>query len=352
MRVVNVPIAEAVLFVPPDGVDRDPDLSNDADRAAMRKIRAQDYIQARDGRNKPDWMQSGSHRLYCPCCVDKGHLSRHMGVRSHDRPYINFRGQTEPMHRPASFVKRHDGLDHLDDCEFANRYDRFDPKARVSGDEIDERRRLLDKQLHTISIPTGDIITMPPRRIVGYKRDTEEFGPVDEGVVDPRSARSPAKAPPLNSIDAVAAFIIKHRHDPDMWNQKLLGTPDGPHSLNDIFLNSNKSVLLRCQERLQQGDAYVQIIASLTPNRIAKYREGRAFPSQPTGKLAVLFSAQNEEAMEHMKTLFSPKGRGSGQKVLAYGLAGMREDGRPEIKIFRPEQITSWQEPSPQIPLF
>ena len=223
MHVVNVPIAEAMLFVSPDGVDRDPDLGNPADRRAMRKIRAEEYIQARDGSNQPDWIKNGAHRLYCPCCVEKGHLSRHQGVRAHDRPYKNYLGEKEVMHRPASFNKRHDGLDHLDDCKFANRYTPFEPKAHVSGDEIDERRRELDKQLHTISIPTNDIITMPPRRIRGVRQDAEVFGPVEDGRVDSRAIRPATKAPALSSINDIAAFIIKHRHDPDKWNEKLVG---------------------------------------------------------------------------------------------------------------------------------
>ncbi len=352
MHVVNVPIAEAMLFVSPDGVDRDPDLGNPADRRAMRKIRAEEYIQARDGSNQPDWIKNGAHRLYCPCCVEKGHLSRHQGVRAHDRPYKNYLGEKEVMHRPASFNKRHDGLDHLDDCKFANRYTPFEPKAHVSGDEIDERRRELDKQLHTISIPTNDIITMPPRRIRGVRQDAEVFGPVEDGRVDARAIRPATKAPALSSINDIAAFIIKHRHDPDKWNEKLLGTPDGPQSLNEMFLNSNKAVTAHCQERARQEKGAGQVIASLLPNRIPRFWEGWNMPSHPSGKLVVMFAAQNEAAAEHLERLFHPKGRGSGDRVLAYGLAGLRDDGRAEIKIYRPEQVTSWQEPSPQIPLF
>ena len=69
MYVVNVPIAKAVLFIPPDGTERDPDLSSKTDRAGLSTIAAQGYNQARAGRDKPDWV-TGPHRLYCPCCLD------------------------------------------------------------------------------------------------------------------------------------------------------------------------------------------------------------------------------------------------------------------------------------------
>ncbi len=349
MRVVNVPIAEAVLFIPPDGVDRDPDLSSEVDRAALSKIRAQPYIQARDGRDKPEWIK-GAHRLYCPCCLDKGHLSRHKGVRSFDRPHINFQGEEEVMHHPASFTKRHDGLDHLDDCDFAHRHERFDPRSRISSAEIAERRAELDQRLHTISIPTAAVITMPPRRIVSYSHDAAEFGPEDNGQVSKRSAI--IKPPPLRTINELAAFIIAHKHDQVQWDEKLLHTADGPQSLHDIFLNSNRGVMTYCQTRQQLGQGMGTVVASLLPNRIPRFWEGYDMPSHPSTTPVVMFSAQNEESYEHLKDLFSPKGQGSGDKILAYGLAGMRSDGRPEIRIFRPEQVTSWQEPNPQADLF
>ena len=80
--VARVAISSAVLFIPADGVDRDPDFSNPADLAAVKRLSAAEYIKDRKE------YKASPHRLYCPCCFDKGHLSRHYGVRNHEPAHI------------------------------------------------------------------------------------------------------------------------------------------------------------------------------------------------------------------------------------------------------------------------
>ena len=71
-------------------------------------------------------------------------------------------------------------------------------------------------------------------------------------------------------------------------------------------------------------------------------------PSNPTGKLAVLFEGTTEESYVRLRQLFNRRESGKGLKVLAYGAVSLMEDGRPKISINRSTQVMAWQEPTIQ----
>lgn len=340
--IAKVPIPVAQLFVAPDGVDRDPDLNNLADRAAMRVISAADYIKART--EKPEWFKA-PHRLYCPCCVEKGHLSRHKAVENHDREQRLQSGEAVWMHFADAFHKWPKGPEHSVDCDHADRYRAFTATPK----EITAARPDLHQPLYTITLPTaGGVVLAPPR-------------PRAPGVQRPRmqpEAGSSNRLPSLRTIDDIERFVRTSYFDPAARAEKILKTPDGVKSLDELFLNSVKSVYGYCEALQETGQRKALAIVSLSPNRISKFWEGHKFPSQPVtrGKgqraLVVMFNAQDREVDEHLKAIFKRNSPFPGKKVLAYGEVCFAADGRPNVLINRREQITTWDEPDIQASLF
>ena len=332
----KVPIPEAVLFIASDNADRDPDLGNEKDRGDMRTISAMEYIRARDADNPADWIKK-PHRLYCPCCVEKGHLSRHKGVKAYEREEPLWNGGAAWFYFPESFHKWPDGPDHHHSCDHANRYH----SLTASMSDIQTTRRELDRQLHTISLPTGVPTTTPPR-----PHGKKVMAQVSR--IDARSYKPATKAPSLRTIEEIASFVRDTYYDPSRWQEKLLKMPEGPKSLAEVFLNNNAAVLERCQQQKEMGIDQSYAVLSLTPNRIGKYWEDNMLPSNPTGKLAVLFEGTTEESYVRLRQLFNRRESGKGLKVLAYGAVSLMEDGRPKISINRSTQVMAWQEPTIQ----
>ncbi len=355
----RVPIPEAMLFIPPDGEDRDPDFENAEDMAAMRKIRAADYIFSRDGVPPEEWTEQ-PHRLYCPCCFEKKHLSRHYGVTDHNRDVPSWsNGDMISVHFPASFHKWPNGPDHTTSCDHKDRYN----KLSFPHSEIDDSVRVLNAQVHTITIPTNPVISAPPRPKFNQHRSPRSFDVRQQhgsANPNPRSYEPTVKAPAFKSIEDIAVCIEENRYSPEEWSEIMISTPEGHQKLADIYFDNNKDLHDFCVAREEANEGPAHVIVSLSPNRLRKYWDGGHLPSLPqkvkredenVEYLTTVFDAQTDRARQKLWSLFAPKaGDTKGVKVLAYGLASLDEDQKAHIKISRIRQITDWTPPSPPKP--
>ena len=348
----RVPIPEAMLFIPPDGEDRDPDLNNPEDVAAIRKIRAANYIEERDNSSKT-WTEE-SHRLYCPCCYEKGHLSRHTGRKAFDRKITLSSGETAWLHNPDAFQKWPGGPDHDADCDHKDRYQKFTaPRYRANA-----AAKNSDANVHTITIPTSHIIEMPPRPWPGrHQNPSPSHREVINSSVEPRSVEQSEKAPPLSSAGDIASFITATISSPAKWSEAEIATPEGQTKMADIYFDENESLYHFCVAREEAGQGPAPVIVSLHPNRHPGFWDGWRLPSAhkkftdengETRNLISIFEAKTEAAYDRLRDIFASRGdETKGKKVLAYGVASLNKDGNPRIEINRVEQVTEWEQPSP-----
>ena len=355
--IAKVPIPEAVLFIPPDGVDRDPDFSNTDNMQSTRLIRAADYIKLKNSDESPEWM-SKPYRLYCPCCFEKGHLSRHYAQRNHDRSAMAWNGQTFWQHVPDRFQKwPGDEHNHSASCDHA---DRYTPLSSLQRDVLTARKEVTEAPKHTITLPiNGDIVLMPPRGSLSkrHRRD-EEIGNTRMSAVSPASSKPRLKT--FQNIHDIERFLRASYYDPAARATEILVTPFGDQSLDKLYLNSVQAVFMRCEEMYAQKEKTGLVLISLRPNRRPEFWEGRKFPSvtgpslphDPKRRAVVMFNAQNETAQNHLVELFKRTRAQADKKLLAYGEICRAVDGRPNILIHRPEQIMNWDEPEDAPSLF